>query len=104
LLGPGLLEPGYEECLCHELHLRGIEFRRQVSIPVIYKGLSLDCGYQVDLIVGDEVTVELKAVERVLPVHHAQLLRYMKLTGKTVGLLINFNVPLLAQGITRRVL
>jgi GxxExxY protein len=103
-LGPGLLESAYEECLCHELHLRGIDFRRQVDIPVEYKGLKLDCGYRLDLIVHEEVVVELKCVERVLPVHEAQLLTYMQLTGKRVGLLINFNVPLLTKGITRRVL
>lgn len=103
-LGPGLLESAYEECLCHELHLRDVKSRRQVPIPVTYKGVSLDCGYQVDLIVNDEVVVELKAVEGVLPVHQAQLLTYMKLTHTSVGLLINFNVALLTRGITRRVL
>jgi GxxExxY protein len=103
-LGPGLLESAYEECLCHELHLRGINFRRQVDLPVEYKRLKLNCGYRLDLIVNDEVVVELKCVERVLPVHEAQLLTYMLLTGKRVGLLINFNVPLLTKGITRRVL
>jgi len=103
-LGPGLLESAYEECLCHELHLRGIGFRRQVDLPVEYKGLKLDCGYRLDLIVNEEVVVELKCVEKVLPVHEAQLLTYMQLTAKRVGLLINFNVPLLARGITRRVL
>jgi GxxExxY protein len=103
-LGPGLLESSYEECPCHELHLRGMEFRRQVDLPVIYKGLSLDCGYRIDLIVRDEVILELKAVEKLLPVHQAQLLTYMRLAGKRVGLLINFNVPRLNQGIVRRVL
>jgi GxxExxY protein len=103
-LGPGLLESAYEECLCHELHLRGIDFRRQIDLPVEYKGLKLDCGYRLDLIVNEEVVVELKCVEKVLPVHEAQLLTYMQLTGKQVGLLINFNVPQLIKGITRRVL
>ena len=103
-LGPGLLESAYEECLCHELHLRGIDFRRQIDLPVEYKGLKLDCGYRLDLIVHDEVVVELKCVEKVLPVHEAQLLTYMLMTGKRVGLLINFNVPQLIKGITRRVL
>jgi len=103
-LGPGLLESAYEECLCHELHLRGIDFRRQVDLPVEFKGLKLDCGYRLDLIVDEEVVVELKCVERVLPVHEAQLLTYMMLTGKRVGPLINFNVPVLTKGITRRVL
>jgi GxxExxY protein len=81
-----------------------MEFRRQVDLPVIYKGLSLDCGYRIDLIVRDEVILELKAVEKLLPVHQAQLLTYMRLAGKRVGLLINFNVPRLTQGIVRRVL
>ena len=103
-LGPGLLESAYEQCLCHELHLRGLPFTCQVDLPVLYKGLRLDCGYKIDLIVNDEVIVELKAVERILPVHEAQLLTYLKLSGKKVGLLINFNAPLLTQGIIRRVL
>ena len=103
-LGPGLLESAYEECLCHELHLRGIEFRRQVELPVAYKGLKLDCGYKIDLVVRNEVILELKAVDHVLPIHEAQLLTYMKLTGKNVGLLINFNVSLLTRGIVRMVL
>jgi GxxExxY protein len=103
-LGPGLLESAYEECLCHELHLRGLSFERQVDLPVVYKGLRLQCGYKIDLIVSDEIVLELKAIEKVLPVHQAQLLTYMKLSGKHVGLLINFNVPLLTRGITRRVL
>jgi GxxExxY protein len=90
--------------LCHELYLREISFRRQVELPVEYKGIKLDCGYRVDLIVQEEVILELKCVERVLPIHEAQLLTYMRLTGKGVGLLINFNVPVLAKGITRRVL
>jgi len=81
----------------------GLNFRRQVPLPVIYKGLPLDCGYQIDLIVRDEVIVELKSIERILPIHQAQLLTYLKLAGKHVGLLINFNVPVLTQGITRRV-
>ncbi|MBZ5650949.1 MAG: GxxExxY protein [Acidobacteriia bacterium] len=103
-LGPGLLESAYEECLCHELHLRGLDCKRQVPLPLLYKGLKLDCGYKIDLIVQDEVVLELKAVERLLPIHEAQLVTYLKLTGKRVGLLINFNVPLLTQGIIRRVL
>jgi GxxExxY protein len=103
-LGPGLLESAYEQCLCHELHLRGLPFKCQVDLPVSYKGVQLDCGYKIDLVVGDEVIVELKSVERILPVHEAQLLTYLKLAGKTVGLLINFNTPLLTRGIIRRVL
>jgi GxxExxY protein len=103
-LGPGLLESAYEECLCHELHLRGLAFQRQVDLPVPYKGLKLDCGYKMDVVVEDEVVLELKSIEKILPVHEAQLLTYMKLSGKRVGLLINFNVPLLTRGIIRRVL
>ena len=103
-LGPGLLESAYEECLCHEPHLRGIEFKRQVPLPLIDKGLPLNCGYQIDLVVRNEVLVELKAIENILPVHEAQLLTYMKLAKKSVGLLINFNVPVLLRGIVRRVL
>jgi GxxExxY protein len=103
-LGPGLLQSAYEECLCHELRLRGLSFQRQVELPVEYKALKLDCGYKIDLLVQDEVILELKAVEKLLPIHQAQLLTYLKLAQKRVGLLINFNVPLLTQGIIRRVL
>ena len=103
-LGPGLLESAYEECLCHELHLRGLSFVRQLDLPVLYKGLKLDCGYRIDLVVQDEVVLELKSVEKLLPVHQAQLLTYMRLADKKVGLLINFNAPQLTQGIIRRVL
>ncbi|HKW27149.1 MAG TPA: GxxExxY protein [Terriglobales bacterium] len=103
-LGPGLLESTYEECLCHELHLRGIQFQRQSDLPVIYKGLKLDCGYRIDLLVEEKVVVELKAVEQLLPVHEAQLLTYLRLAHKTVGLIINFNVPLLKDGIRRRII
>ena len=103
-LGPGLLESAYEECLCHELHLRGLDFRRQVDLPVLYKGLKLDCGYKLDLIVQETVILELKVTERLHPIHEAQLLTYLRMTGKPVGLLINFNVALLTQGIIRMVL
>jgi|SRR5690348_17144339 len=103
-LGPGLLESTYEECLCHELNLRGIQFQRQLDLPVLYKGLKLDCGYRLDLLVEDRVVVELKAVEQILPVHEAQLLTYLHLAHKPVGLLINFNVPLLKDGIRRRII
>ena len=103
-LGPGLLESIYLECLCRELTLRGIHFVRELALPVIYKGLNLECGYRLDLLVNSEVVVELKSVEYVLPVHKAQLMTYLNLTGKKVGLLINFNVPVLTEGITRRVL
>ena len=103
-LGPGLFESAYEECLCRELTLRGVHFERQRELPIDYKGLRLDCGYRVDLLVAGTVVVELKAVEALLPIHEAQLLTYMRLGGWKVGLLINFNVPVLKQGIRRRVL
>jgi GxxExxY protein len=103
-LGPGLLESAYRECLCHELDLRGLEFRRQVELPVVYRGVKLDCGYRLDLVVQDEVVLELKSVEKLLPIHEAQLLTHLKLADKRVGLLINFNVPLLTEGISRKVL
>jgi len=103
-LGPGLLESAYEECFCHELHLRGLSFQRQVELPVEYKGIRLDCGYRLDAVVENTVVVELKSIERILPIHQAQLLTYLRLTGKRVGLLINFNVSALKNGIVRRVL
>jgi GxxExxY protein len=103
-LGPGLFESVYEECFCRELTLRGISFRRQIDLPVIYKGLKLDRAYRLDVIVEEKVIVEVKAVEHVLPVHKAQLLTYLRVTGTPVGLLINFNSPTLKDGIVRRVL
>jgi len=103
-IGPGLLESAYEECLCHELHLRGLSFQRQVALPVSYKGLKLDCGYKIDLIVESEIVVELKSIDKIIPVHEPQLLTYLKISGKRVGLLINFNSALLTQGIIRSVL
>jgi GxxExxY protein len=103
-LGPGLLESAYEQCLCHELSLRGISFQRQVPLPVKYKGILLDCGYRIDLIVADEVILELKCVDKIIPVHEAQLLTYLKLSGKRVGLLINFNSEVLRTSIKRMVL
>ena len=103
-LGPGLLESIYEECMRRELQIRDVPFKAQVEIPIIYKGQETSGIYRIDLIVADEVVVELKSVERLLSVHQAQLLTYLKLTGKRVGLLINFNVPVLHRGIIRRVL
>ena len=103
-LGPGLLESAYEECLCHELHLRDLAFRRQIDLPVAYKGLKLDCGYRLDVVVQDSVVVELKSVEHILPIHHAQLLTYLRLSRKKIGLIINFNVAVLKNGVVRRVL
>jgi GxxExxY protein len=104
VLGPGLLESAYEECLCHELSLRGLSFKRQVELPVVYKGIRLDCGYRMDLVVEDRVVLELKTVEQLLPVHEAQLLTYLKLSGIKVGLLFNFHAETLKQGMKRRVL
>ena len=100
-LGPGLLESAYEECLCHELKLRGIEFERQVDLPIEYKGTKLDCAYRMDIVADDQLIVELKSCESLQPIHQAQLLTYLKLTGLKVGLLINFNVPILKEGIKR---
>jgi GxxExxY protein len=100
-LGPGLLESAYEECLSHELALRAIPFRRQVSLPLVYKGVKLDCGYRVDLVIDGAVIVEIKAVERLEPVHRAQVLTYLKLGGWRLGLMVNFNVPALKDGIKR---
>ncbi len=103
-LGPGLLESAYEECLCHELGLRQLAFQRQVPLPLTYKGVDLDCGYRLDLVVAQTVLLELKAVAQILPIHEAQLLTYLRLSKMKIGLLINFNVPVLKQGIVRRVL
>jgi len=103
-LGPGLLESSYEECLCHELSVQGIRFERQRPMPIKYKGVFLDCGYRIDLVVDGTVVVELKSVEKVLPIHEAQLLTYMRLGAYGVGLLMNFNVPVLKDGVVRRVL
>lgn len=103
-LGPGLLESAYETCLCQELMLQDIDFLRQVPLPVIYKGEALDCSYRMDLIVQDRVVLELKAVDRILPIHEAQLLTYMKLSKMSVGLILNFNCHLLKDGIKRMVL
>lgn len=102
-LGPGLLESTYEQCLCYELSTRGLQVMRQVSMPVIYKGVNIDCGYRVDMIVNDLIIIELKAVDKLTPLCEAQLLSYLKLSGKRLGLLINFNVRLLKDGIIRRV-
>lgn len=100
-LGPGLLESAYEQCLAHELALRGVGFQRQTTLPVAYKGLQLDAGYRLDLLVEDQVVVEIKAVESLTAVHEAQLLTYLRLGGWPVGLLINFNVARLVDGIRR---
>ena len=103
-LGPGLLESVYETCLVYELNKRNLKADRQVAVPVVYDGRQLDAGLRLDVLVDDRVVVELKAVESVLPVHTAQLLTYLKLSGHRLGLLINFNVPLIKDGIKRLVL
>ena len=102
-LGPGLLESAYEACLAHELRKRERKVLTQVGLPVIYDGVKLDVGYRLDMLVEDSVIVELKAVETILPIHEAQLLSYLKLSGLKVGLLINFHVPILTQGVKRMV-
>ena len=104
IIGPGLLESAYQVCMERESTLRNIPFERLVDLPLSYKGVDLDAGYVIDLVYDKREIVELKAVERVIPVHEAQLLTYMRLTGIRVGLLINFNVPVLKDGIYRRVL
>ena len=103
-LGPGLLESAYEQCLARELALRDIPFEQQKSVPVYYKGTRLDCGYRLDFLVADSVVVEVKAVDTLLPIHQAQMLSYLILGGWKLGLLINFHVPLLRDGIKRVVL
>jgi GxxExxY protein len=103
-LGPGLLESSYQECLCRELLLRGIAFRRELGLRLQYKGVQLDVGYRIDILVEDIVVVEIKAVEALAPIHDAQLLTYLRLGGWKVGLLINFNVVVLKDGIHRLML
>ena len=100
-LGPGLLESVYEACLCHEFGKRRLRFKRQIGIPVVYDSIKIDSGLRLDLLVEDVIIVELKAVEHMLALYQAQLLTYLKLSGKRVGLLINFNVPVLKDGIKR---
>ncbi len=100
-LGPGLLESVYEECLCRELEVKRIPYERQKEILVEYKGFKLNCGYRVDLLIADRLVLEIKACEALQPIHEAQLLTYLKLTGLKLGLLINFNVPVLKEGIKR---
>ncbi len=103
-LGPGLLESVYEECLCHELSLRKMEFERQVQLPVTYKGINLDCGYRIDILVAKTVVVEIKSVETLEPIHQAQVMTYLKMGGWKIGLLFNFNSVLLKDGFKRIVL
>ncbi|MFW6119143.1 MAG: GxxExxY protein [Planctomycetota bacterium] len=102
-LGPGMLESAYEACLAYELTDRGLEFEQQKPLALVYRGMKLDCGYRLDLVVEDQVIVELKALEKLQPIHQAQVLSYLKLSGLPVGLLMNFNVEQLTQGIPRLV-
>lgn len=102
-LGPGLLESAYEACLAYELRKRGVKVLTQIGLPVIYDEVELEVGYRIDLLVEDTVIIELKAVEKVIALHEAQLISYLKLSGRKVGLLLNFNVAVLKDGITRRV-
>ena len=102
-LGPGLLESAYEECLCHELQLRKIAYERQKPLPISYKGINLDCGYRLDVVVENLIILELKACEQIEPIHKAQLLTYLKLSGLELGLLLNFHVPVMKDGIVRLV-
>ena len=103
-LGPGLLESAYEECLCWELKQAGLSVQRQIALPVVYKDVKLDVGYRVDVIVENRLILELKTVEKLLSIHEAQLLTYLRLTGLKTGLLINFNTAVLKDGIKRLVL
>jgi GxxExxY protein len=103
-LGPGLLESAYEECLSYELKKQGLTIKRQQPTPVIYKEIKLECGYRIDILVEDSVVIELKVVDSINPVHEAQILTYMKFANKSLGLLINFNVTVLKNGIKRYVL
>ena len=100
-LGPGLLESAYEECLCYEFDQRGIKYERQKPLPIAYKKTKLDCGYRLDLVVNDLVILELKAVDQIQPIHNAQVLTYLKLSKLKLGILINFNVTVLKNGIKR---
>jgi len=100
-LGPGLLESAYEECLCHEFGLRCLSNERQKPLPVVYKGKDLDCGYRLDVVVERTIILELKSCERIEPIHKAQLLTYLRLSGLHLGLILNFNVPVMRDGIVR---
>jgi GxxExxY protein len=102
-LGPGLLESAYEECLAFELKQAGILFERQINVPVVYKSIRLDCAYRLDLMIENQLIVEIKSVERLIPIHEAQLITYLRLTGLQVGLLLNFNSDVLKNGIRRLV-
>jgi len=103
-LGPGLLESAYEECLCYELAQANFVFRRQVALPVVYKSVRLDCGYRLDVVIENRLILELKAVERLLPIHEAQVITYLRLSKLPIGLLLNFNSVVLKHGIRRLML
>jgi GxxExxY protein len=100
-IGPGLLESAYEECICHELCLRGFSLERQKALNVFYKGVKLDCGYRLDVVVENKIILELKACEKIEPIHKAQLLTYLKISDLNLGLLLNFNVTVMRDGILR---
>ncbi len=102
-LGPGLLESAYEECICYELELRRIKFERQKALQIIYKRKRLDCGYRLDIVIDNKIITELKSIEKIEPIHKAQLLSYLKLSGQKLGLLLNFNVSVMKDGIVRLV-
>ncbi len=102
-LGPGILESAYGACLAHELRQRGFKVDQQKLLPVVYEGVHIDCGYRIDLLVNSHIIVELKAVEKIVPIHHAQLLSYLRLAGKELGLLINFHELHLRDGIHRKI-
>jgi len=102
-LGPGLLESAHEKCLCYEFGLRGLSFERQKQLPVEYKGKKLDCGYRLDIVVESTIVLELKSCDKIDPIHKAQLLTYLKLSGLKLGLILNFNVPVMRDGIVRMV-
>lgn len=104
ILGPGLLESAYEECLSYELNQRGLKIERQKAVPVVYKDIKLECGYRIDILVENQVVVELKSQDVILPVHEAQILTYMRFSKMKIGLLINFNVTVLKNGIRRFIL
>ena len=103
-LGPGLLESAYEACFCYELKANDVSYKRQVPLPVVYKSIKLDCGYRIDVVIDGLLVIELKTVDRLLPIHDAQMLTYLKLSGIRTGLLMNFNMPVLKDGIRRLVL
>lgn len=103
-LGPGMLESAYEECLCYELKLRNLKYERQKPVPIIYKEIKLECGYRIDILVEDKIILELKSVECFNPIHEAQILTYMRFAEKRLGLLINFNVKKLTEGLKRYIL